>query len=954
MDSNNCHIRPTPLQTAIYRRIFRCLYDRFLDCPLPFARLLENPTYAAIANRKFPDSNGQVYSLRQCTLVAENGAVHVLTESKRLATDALTIFESGREQAELTWCILHQDGARQRVAYVLSDKLEGSLNFMSADAQADGLQALWQNERRDEILHLLTDDVFLTDFTQTLGRYASTLFPQQESLLDFEAPVIDFFEYSDADAEHIVKAVLLAKSLGLLTVGKAELGDDPVRFRIPAVAAILAVPFLLNGTSRLLEREKSAEAIIVHRLFLWLDDILPLMSNEQLVSLVRFLLEDPNVYRVLLQELALEHELPEDVLAACCLAFDGELSSLEVDLLLEKHPNSENVFHAITDAFRQSVFCEKPRLCMAAVVVQAAACQRTRVAPEALGQKLLFSEDRAEQLLGACFLRYYAREKYTQDYHLNITRKHLGRVSAEVVSKLLERLTATPFCEHYVDVIFDMVLGGRISQQVLQTIDLFRFAVQMAESEKFKAAGWKLLSLFPINEETMCWGKQYTGTALAAEAHRRFSEAADEPAAAALHFTVYVLLSGFSVGEIYRRHIDLCVTYFHSPKPWSNEAAALLSLVVNDILQLPDVPAICEKRAIRRKLPKSYLRAPLGVERCRDLYTWAVALNDSKVAYIPLVRESELLELLYFVRMVRNSPVPKYRYFRPEVVAQLLLKCQTSFTIQSSYAIVSVFELHCVYGTPESTLAFYRQYKDVLDRTERAGTFAAGVPTWSDSRAGIAGYLEALLSIPRVGVGILRAARAKKPEIAQALLREAAPLLNTPWCVIRLSEVFEGELLDELRALFPEQERYMSRCFVEGEMHRSQCTGDSERCYFGSGTPDEEYLEKQCGRRIFSSRNAVLFYDDPGFLYTVMLRDELAAKTVLSMGYDDDPVMVRLAIMCCGNILQCASDRLRSDTDLQALASEVERRLVSATHGTGLLHLLNQINEDEEGDLTRF
>lgn len=80
---------------------------------------------------------------------------------------------------------------------------------------------------------LLTDDVFLADFTQTLGRYASTLFPQQESLLDFEAPVIDFFEYSDADAEHIVKAVLLAKSLGLLTVGKAELGDDPVRFQIP-------------------------------------------------------------------------------------------------------------------------------------------------------------------------------------------------------------------------------------------------------------------------------------------------------------------------------------------------------------------------------------------------------------------------------------------------------------------------------------------------------------------------------------------------------------------------------------------------------------------------------------------------------------------------------------------------------------------------------------------------
>lgn len=954
MDSNNCHIRPTPLQAAIYRRIFRCLYDRFLDCPLSFARLLENPTYAAIADRKFPDSNGQVYSLRQCTLVAGNGTIYALTESKRLPTDALTIFEPGREQAELTWCILQQDGARQRVAYVLSDKLEGSLNFMSADAQADGLQALFENERRDEILRLLTDDVFLADFTQTLGRYASTLFPQQESLLDFEAPVIDFFEYSDADAEHIVKAVLLAKSLGLLTVGKAELGDDPVRFQIPAVAAILAVPFLLDGTSRLLEREKSTEAIIVHRLFLWLDDILPLMSNEQIASLVRFLLEAPDVYRVLLQELALEHELPEDVLAACCLAFDGELSSPEVDLLLEKHPNSENVFHAITDAFRQSVFCEKPGLCMAAVVVQAAACQRTRIAPEALAQKLLFSENRAEQLLGACFLRYYAREKYTQDYHLNIARKHHGRVSAEVVSKLLECLTATPFCEHYVDAIFDMVLGGCISQQALQTIDLFRFAIQMAESEEFKAAGWKLLSLFPINTETMCWGKQYTGTALAAEAHRRFSEAADEPAAAALHFTAYILLSGFSVGEIYRRHIDLCVTYFHAKKPWSNEGAALLSMIVNDILQLPDVPSVHKRRAVCGELPRSYLPTPLHIARCQERYTLATALSSGSIDCNIVSQESELLEQLYFVRMVRDCPAQKYRSFRPGIAAQLLVKCKITLPVQSSFAIVSVFELHCLYGTPQSALAFYRRYREVLDRTERADTFVAGVPTWSDSRVGIAGYLEALLSIPRVGVGVLRAARAKKPEIAQALLREAAPLLNTPWCVIRLSEVFEGELLDELRALFPEQERYMSRCFAEGEMHRGQCADDSERCYFGSGTPDEEYLEKQCGRRIFSSRNAVLFYDDPGFLYTVMCRDSLAATTVLALGYDDDPVMLRLAIMCCGNILRYASARLRSDPDLQALAREVERERESTTQGAGLLSLLNQINEDEEGDLTRF
>lgn len=91
MDSNNCHIRPTPLQAAIYRRIFRCLYDRFLDCPLSFARLLENPTYAAIADCKFLDSNGKIYALRPCTLVTENGAVHALTEGKRLPTDAQTI-----------------------------------------------------------------------------------------------------------------------------------------------------------------------------------------------------------------------------------------------------------------------------------------------------------------------------------------------------------------------------------------------------------------------------------------------------------------------------------------------------------------------------------------------------------------------------------------------------------------------------------------------------------------------------------------------------------------------------------------------------------------------------------------------------------------------------------------------------------------------------------------------
>lgn len=84
MDSNNCHIRPTPLQAAIYRRIFRCLYDRFLDCPLSFARLLENPTYAAIADCKFLDSNGKIYALRPCTLVTENGAVHHLKIYKQL------------------------------------------------------------------------------------------------------------------------------------------------------------------------------------------------------------------------------------------------------------------------------------------------------------------------------------------------------------------------------------------------------------------------------------------------------------------------------------------------------------------------------------------------------------------------------------------------------------------------------------------------------------------------------------------------------------------------------------------------------------------------------------------------------------------------------------------------------------------------------------------------------
>ena len=78
---------------------------------------------------------------------------------------------------------------------------------------------------------------------------------------------------------------------------------------------------------------------------------------------------------------------------------------------------------------------------------------------------------------------------------------------------------------------------------------------------------------------------------------------------------------------------------------------------------------------------------------------------------------------------------------------------------------------------------------------------------------------------------------------------------------------------------------------------------------------------------------------------------------MLALGYDDDPVMLRLAVLCCGNlynILRYASARLRRDPDLQALAREVERERESTTQGAGLLSLLNQINEDEEGDLTRF
>ena len=151
------------------------------------------------------------------------------------------------------------------------------------------------------------------------------------------------------------------------------------------------------------------------------------------------------------------------------------------------------------------------------------------------------------------------------------------------------------------------------------------------------------------------------------------------------------------MGEIYRRHIDLCVTYFHAKKPWSNEGAALLSMIVNDILQLPDVPSVHKRRAVCGELPRSYLPTPLHIARCQERYTLATALSSGSIDCNIVSQESELLEQLYFVRMVRDCPAQKYRSFRPGIAAQLLVKCKITLPVQSSFAIVSVFELHCLY-----------------------------------------------------------------------------------------------------------------------------------------------------------------------------------------------------------------------------------------------------------------
>lgn len=946
------HSIPSPLQCAIYRRIMRCLYDNFIESRLTFADFMETASYAAFTSHSPADTGNTAYSIECCTVEPIDGTVMIVTGQESLPIDAQTSFECDVTQTKRAWCILRQENAAKSVDYVLCDALEGSLSFLGATAQVACLQELTKNRQKQNVVRLLTDDIYLSDFTQTLGCYVSTLFPERKALPDTWVPVIDVFKYSDEEYERIANALRLAASLDLI-YGDGE--DEPIRFRIPLFHVVLASAFLLNGKSPLLKREHSAESVIAHRAIDWLEDILPLLSDAQVEFMAEYLLMEPETYGMQLRYLALNLPIPEELLCRICgEVFCGARAFDWAGELLAKQPQKKAVCRVITQYFREKVLAGAPKLCIAAAVVQTERCREKLLNPYAAASNLVLSQDAAEQLLGAYILKLYAWERYNQRSRLYCSCCHTALPDQEAVCKaLIPKLSYVnePFCALYVDVVFEMVLAGYMEQETLVKEEVFLSALYMLDSEEFKVCGWKLLSLFPISVQTISWGEKHASMQLRLLALQRYQETANDLARASLRFSSCAILGRWTQEEIYNQHVKLCIAHYRSKTPWDSTEMAMLCLIIKAILALPEIRARQEVRSTQHALPKMYEYMPIEAERCKALYGRAVRLSSSPMSLNTIQSETELLEQIHFVRMVQDCfALPKYMTYRTEVAVQLLLKCQTSFSIQSSYAITSVFGFHCVYGTPESALAFYREHRDALNRKDRSYGGTHSVPMWWESRVGVAGYIESLLCLPRVGTGIIRASRANRSEIALALLREASRVLDTPWDITRLSYSVKSNLADDLRELFPAQREYI-RPSLEVEKFWDTFSLKElsiERDSFGR----EKRLgaweaERKCGEQIFSAQNAPLFYDDPGFLSTVILRDPSAARVVLSLGYADDPVMVRRAVICCGEALDCASLRLQKDAELQTLARENTPAKCKPTDGNDRLNVFTENAEDE-------
>ena len=918
-----------PLRWLICRRIMKCLYHDFMDSRLAFKDFAEsrawlteyfgmNPFSFCPSSEQSPHFFGAYGMLKR-----NDGELRIVNNFVNLPCGGHTEFEHDHfADGELIYFYADAEDASANVHYVISEGFHDSITLLRDSFQVQLIQSVLASKYRDNIIRLLTDRNYLHSFTETLGRYASTLFPEKKTLFGVSCPVVDIFVFADDESQRIVDVLNLATALRMIRYD--DTSEQP-QFWLPEFHALLTCTFLLNGKSPLLEREPFAEAVIMHRLADWLEDILPVFSNADVERLVMFLLTDANANRDLLLEFALHFSLSEALLARICdELFRDEISPEQIRGLSQWQPGLEKTRLLLLRRLRERAAVGAPEACHAAAVSLILECEREDKEPFCIAEDLIMGNDPVEQLLGAFVVDMYARGRYTKHQELFENRcRCLLSSRKRVCESLIARVARAdePFYRHYAVVIFDMILAGYMEQEMLLREDVFTAALTALDTDDLRSCGWKILAALPVSAKTAAMGRRLASAKQRELALWHYRKTAEDTTVAAIHYAACAALGCWTEQELYAEHIRLCLTHFRKPTPRDDSEMSMLCLMVNSIRRFPSVRANEVQLSSGGILPEPYEHMPVEESTCKRLYAAAEALAADPTAVYPIENEAALLHLVHYVRMVYDCEVaPKYQNCKHEIAVRLLLQSRMDFHPKSSYALTYMLDLHCIYGTPASALAFYRTYKEVLDRKERKEDGPFPIAPWWLRSSDICGYIEGLFCLPRVARCALRASQTGNIATAIALVQAAADLLNSPICVARLSFGSGGALDDELRRLFPAQQAYIGSSSHKEEPWDLLTLDDIAFAdtYWA--------FEKYAGIRFFAAKNAPLFYDDPGFLGTVISINPNAADTVLSLGYADDEAMVRRAVRRCGDALQYASPRLQANKELQRLAESAGKQ----------------------------
>lgn len=877
-----------PLRWLISRRIMKCLYHDFMDSRLTFKDFTESRTWLAeyfgMNQLSFcPSSEQSPQFFGAYGLIKRNdGELRIVNNFVNLPCGGHTEFEHDHfADGELIYFYADAEDASANVHYVISEGFHDSITLLRNSFQVQLIQSVLASKYRDNIIRLLTDRNYLHSFTETLGRYASTLFPEKKTLFGVSCPVVDIFVFADDESQRIVDVLNLATALRMIRYD--DTSEQP-QFWLPEFHTLLTCTFLLNGKSPLLEREPFAEAVIMHRLADWLEDILPVFSDADVARLVMFLMTDANANRTLLLEFALHFSLPEALLTQICdELFRDEISPEQIRELSQWQPGLEKTRLLLLRRLRERAAVGAPEACHAAAVSLILECEKEGKEPFCIAEKLMLGNNPVEQLVGAYVVDMHARGRYTKHQELYDNRcRCLLSSRKRICEGLIARVTRADasFYQHYAVIIFDMILAGYLEQEMLLREDVFTAALTALDTDDLRSCGWKILAALPVSVKTAAMGKRLASARQRELALRHYRKTAEDTTVAAIHYAVCAALGCWTEQEMYDEHIRLCLTHFRKPTPQDDVEMSMLCLVVNAIQRFSSVRANEAQLLSGGIFSEPYECMPVEESTCKRLYAAAEALAADPAAVYPIENEAALLRLVHYVRMVYDCEVvPKYQNCKHEIAVRLLLQSQMDFYPKSSYALTYMLDLHCIYGTPTSALAFYHTYKEVFDRKEREEGGPIPVAPWWLRSSDICGYIEGLFCLPRVARCAIRASQAGNIATAIALVQAVACLLNSPICVARLSFGSGGVLDDELRRLFPAQQANIGVSSHKEEPWDLLTLDDIEFAdtYWA--------FEKYAGIRFFAAKNAPLFYDDPGFLDTVISINPNAADTVFSLGY---------------------------------------------------------------------